>query len=50
MIRKGSLALSLTALTTFLGFLAISLNKFIILQQFGIVCAFGLFVNPLITF
>ncbi|MCP4117424.1 MAG: MMPL family transporter, partial [Desulfobacteraceae bacterium] len=50
MIGKGSLALFLTALTTFSGFLAISLNKFIILQQFGFVCAFGLFVNPLITF
>ena len=50
MIRKSSSALLLTALTTFLGFLAIALNSIVILQQFGLVCAFGLFANPLITF
>ncbi len=50
MIRKSSNPLLLTALTTFLGFLAIALNSIVILQQFGIVCAFGLLANPLITF
>ena len=50
MIDKISMPLFLTGLTTFLGFLAIALNKILILKQFGIVCAFGLFVNPLITF
>jgi len=50
MIEKAGLALLLTALTTFLGFLAISLNQILILKQFGITCAFGLMVNPLATF
>jgi len=50
MIEKISLPLFLTGLTTFLGFLAITLNKILILKQFGLVCAFGLFANPLITF
>ncbi|MDM8541080.1 MMPL family transporter [Desulfococcaceae bacterium HSG9] len=50
MIQRSGLALMLTALTTFLGFLAISLNKILILKQFGITCAFGLMVNPLVTF
>jgi len=49
-IDNISLPLFLTGLTTFFGFLAISLNKILILKQFGIVCAFGLFANPLITF
>lgn len=50
MIEKISMPLFLTGLTTFLGFLAITVNKILILKQFGIVCAFGLFANPLITF
>ncbi|MCP4404386.1 MAG: MMPL family transporter [bacterium] len=50
MIRRSSNAILLTSLTTFLGFLAIALNSIVILQQFGIVCAFGLLANPLITF
>lgn len=50
MIRKTSIALFLTALTTFLGFLAIALNKIVILQQFGFASAFGLLANPFITF
>jgi len=50
MIEKSSLPLFLTGLTTFLGFLAIAFNKIALLQQFGIICAFGLFANPVITF
>ena len=50
MIEKISTPLFLTGLTTFLGFLAITINKILILKQFGLVCAFGLFANPLITF
>ncbi len=50
MIRKTRIALFLTALTTFLGFLAIALNKIIVLKQFGVVSAFGLLANPFITF
>lgn len=50
MIEQSSLPLFLTGLTTFLGFLAIALNKIALLKQFGMICAFGLFANPLITF
>ncbi|CAK8724257.1 hypothetical protein KKHLCK_13855 [Candidatus Electrothrix laxa] len=50
MIEQSSLPLVLTALTTFLGFLAIALNEIVLLRQFGMICAFGLFANPLITF
>jgi len=50
MIRESSFALFLTALTTFLGFLAITLNKIVILKQFGMVSAFGLLANPAVTF
>ncbi len=49
MAGKVGTAVMLTALTTFLGFLSITLNKITILRQFGIVSSFGLFVNPLIT-
>jgi len=48
MIRKSNIALFLTALTTFLGFLAISLNKIILLKQFGFASAFGLLANPIL--
>ncbi len=50
MIRESGFALFLTSLTTFLGFLAISLNKIVILKQFGLVSAFGLLANPVVTF
>ena len=50
MIHKSGNPLLLTALTTFLGFLSIALNSIEMLQQFGLVCAFGLLANPLITF
>ncbi|WP_022664857.1 MMPL family transporter [Desulfospira joergensenii] len=49
MAAKTSTAVMLTALTTFLGFLSITINDILILKQFGIVSSFGLFVNPLIT-
>jgi predicted RND superfamily exporter protein/CRP-like cAMP-binding protein len=49
MTIKCGTAITLTALTTFLGFLSISINKITILKQFGVVAAFGFFVNPIIT-
>jgi uncharacterized protein len=49
MISKTGTAVFLTALTTFLGFLSITINDITMLKQFGVVAAFGLFVNPLIT-
>jgi len=49
MSGKVGTALLLTSLTTFIGFLSITLNQIILLKQFGMVAAFGLFVNPFIT-
>ncbi len=49
MTSKVGTAVMLTALTTFLGFLSISINKIALLKQFGITASFGMFVNPLIT-
>ncbi len=49
MISKMGIVILITALTTFLGFASISINKISILRQFGMAAAFGLFVNPLIT-
>jgi len=49
MVSKTGTAVMLTALTTFLGFLSITLNEIEILMQFGIVASFGLFINPIIT-
>ncbi|MBU3951318.1 MAG: MMPL family transporter [Proteobacteria bacterium] len=49
MVSKTGTAVMLTALTTFMGFLSITLNQILILRQFGIVAAFGLFINPLVT-
>lgn len=49
MTGKCGTAITLTALTTFLGFLSISINKITMLKQFGVVAAFGFFVNPIIT-
>jgi uncharacterized protein len=43
-------AVLLTSLTTVLGFLSVLVNEITMLQQFAVVGAFGLFVNPLITF
>ena len=49
MADKVGTAVLLTSLTTFIGFLSITLNKITMLEQFGIVAAFGLFVNPMVT-
>jgi len=49
MAGKVGTAVLLTSMTTFIGFLSITLNEITILEQFGLVAAFGLFVNPLIT-
>ncbi len=49
MAEEGGLAVLLTGLTTFLGFLTVVVNDITILKQFGSAAAFGLFVNPLIT-
>jgi predicted RND superfamily exporter protein len=49
MSGKVGTAVLLTALTTFLGFLSIAVNRIDMLKQFGFTAAFGLFVNPVIT-
>ena len=49
MAGKIGTALLLTSLTTFLGFLAISLNRIENLRSFGFTAGFGLFINPLMT-
>lgn len=49
MAGKVGTAVLLTSLTTFIGFLSITLNQIMMLKQFGIVAAFGLFVNPIAT-
>lgn len=49
MISHMGVAILITALTTFLGFASITVNKIEILRQFGLAAAFGLFVNPVIT-
>ncbi len=46
---KIGTAILITSMTTFLGFLSISVNKILVLRQFGIAAAFGMFINPLIT-
>jgi len=50
MAKKAGLAVTLTAVTTYLGFLSISINSITLLKQFGIASSFGLLVNPFITF
>ena len=49
MAGKVGTAVLLTSLTTFIGFLSITVNEIVLLKQFGIVSSFGLFVNPVIT-
>jgi len=49
MSGKVGTAVLLTSITTFIGFLSITLNQITLLKQFGIVAAFGLFVNPIAT-
>ncbi|MFQ5902437.1 MAG: MMPL family transporter [Candidatus Binatia bacterium] len=48
-MQSVALPIFLTSLTTILGFGSIAINKITILKQFGIVSAFGLFANFLIT-
>lgn len=49
MISKMGIVVMITALTTFLGFASITVNKIEILRQFGMAAAFGLFANPIVT-
>jgi hypothetical protein len=49
MATHSALPITLTSLTTFLGFATLSVNKITILKQFGIVSSFGLFANFVIT-
>lgn len=49
MASKMSLAISLTFITTYLGFLSISLNNLQLLREFGLVASSGLLLNFLIT-
>ncbi len=49
MSGKVGTAVLLTSLTTFIGFLSITLNQITLLKQFGIAATFGLFVNPVAT-
>jgi hypothetical protein len=49
MAEKVGTAILLTSMTTFIGFLSITLNKITMLEQFGVVASFGLLVNPLVT-
>ena len=49
MVSKTGTAVMLTAMTTFLGFLTITINEITILKQFGMAASFGLLVNPVIT-
>jgi len=49
MARSIGVPVLLTAVTTFLGFLAISLNRVLALIQFGLIAGFALLINPLIT-
>jgi len=48
-MRHGSLAISLTSLTTMLGFGTLALNDITALKEFGIIASFGLFANFVIT-
>jgi len=49
MANKMSLAITLTFITTYLGFLSISLNDLQLLREFGLVASTGLLLNFLIT-
>lgn len=50
MIGRVATPMSLTGVTTFLGFLAIALTPVSLMQQFAVVAAFGLGANALVTF
>ncbi len=47
--RTTGLAVVLTFVTTYLGFLSIALNDVSLLKEFGLVASMGLFINFLIT-
>jgi len=47
--EKVALAITLTSLTTIIGFLSIVLNKIVLLKEFAIVAAAGLFFNFIVT-
>ncbi|MFC2076014.1 MMPL family transporter [candidate division KSB1 bacterium] len=49
MSNKVGTAIMLTAITTFFGFLSITINNISVLRQFAITASFGLFVNPIVT-
>lgn len=49
MADKMAIAISLTFITTYLGFLSISLNNLQLLKEFGLVASTGLLLNFLIT-
>jgi diguanylate cyclase (GGDEF)-like protein len=49
MAKYMGIAIVLTFVTTFMGFLSISLNRIDLLQQFGLIAALGLAMNFLIT-
>ncbi|MES9969686.1 MAG: MMPL family transporter, partial [Candidatus Thiodiazotropha sp.] len=49
MAKYMGIAIALTFVTTFLGFLSISLNRIDLLQQFGLITALGLAMNFLVT-
>lgn len=49
MADKMALAISLTFITTYFGFLSISLNNLQLLREFGLVASTGLLLNFLIT-
>lgn len=49
MLLHSALPITLTSLTTFLGFATLAVNQITILKQFGIVCAFGLAFNYVVT-
>ena len=50
MAAKVGTAVTLTSLTTFLGFLSISLTDVTMMREFGFVAAFALAANPVATF
>lgn len=50
MCKAVGTAVFLTALTTFLGFISISINRIVVLKQFGLIAGFTMFINPLVTF
>lgn len=49
MIIKSAVAIALTSLTTILGFASLATNHIVMLQEFGIASALGLFFNFIIT-